>query len=127
LARLRGQLHRDGLDGFLVPRADAHQGEYVAARDARLSWLTGFTGSAGFCVALKDRAGVFVDGRYRLQVKQQVDACFTPVDWPETELADWLLTQDKKPHTLGLTHGFTRFQRSSPCAKNWRIKFSSFR
>ena len=101
LARLRDQLHRDGLDGFLVPRADAHQGEYVAARDARLSWLTGFTGSAGFCVALKDRAGVFVDGRYRLQVKQQVDACFTLVDWPETGLADWLLAQDTKPRTLG--------------------------
>ncbi|MDG2406554.1 MAG: aminopeptidase P family N-terminal domain-containing protein, partial [Paracoccaceae bacterium] len=101
LARLRKQLQRNELDGFLVPSTDAHQGEYVAAHDARLSWLTGFTGSVGFCAALKDRAGVFVDGRYRVQVKQQVDACFTPVDWPETGLADWLLAQDPKPRKLG--------------------------
>jgi Xaa-Pro aminopeptidase len=91
LALLRGEIARAGLDGFLVPRADAHQGEYVAPCDARLAWLTGFTGSAGFCAALMDRAGVFVDGRYRTQVKSQIDLeHFTPVDWPETTLADWL-------------------------------------
>lgn len=91
LALLRSEIEREGLDGFLVPRADAHQGEYVAPCDARLAWLTGFTGSAGFCAALMDRAGVFVDGRYRTQVKSQVDSAhFTPVDWPETSLADWL-------------------------------------
>ena len=66
LAALRSELERAGLDGFIVPRADVHQGEYVAPRDERLSWLTGFTGSAGFCIALKDIAGVFVDGRYTL-------------------------------------------------------------
>ncbi|PIE15795.1 MAG: X-Pro aminopeptidase [Rhodobacterales bacterium] len=91
LARLRKQMAKHHLDGFLVPRADAHQGEYVADHDARLAWLTGFTGSAGFCAALQDRAGVFVDGRYRTQVKSQIDlAHFTPVDWPETSLVDWL-------------------------------------
>ena len=79
LAALRGEIAAAGLDGFLVPRADAHQGEYVAARDARLSWLTGFTGSAGFCVALMDIAGVFIDGRYRTQVKSQVADVYTPV------------------------------------------------
>ena len=93
LAQLRDVLRAEALDGFLVPRADAHQGEYVAAKDARLAWLTGFTGSAGFCAALMDCAGVFVDGRYRVQVKQQVDCCFSPVDWPETDLSDWLLAQ----------------------------------
>ena len=67
-----------------MPRADAHQGEYVAARDERLQWLTGFTGSAGFCIVLPEVAGVFIDGRYRTQVKAQVDlAHFTPVPWPE--------------------------------------------
>ncbi|UWR24132.1 aminopeptidase P family protein [Sulfitobacter sp. S190] len=91
LAALRERMAAQDLDGFIVPRADAHQGEYVAARDARLAWLTGFTGSAGFCVALADRAGVFVDGRYRTQVKAQVAEVFTPVAWPETTLADWLL------------------------------------
>ncbi len=91
LARLRAVMAREGLDGFFVPRADAHQGEYVAACDARLAWLTGFTGSAGFCLALADVAGVFIDGRYRTQVKAQVDlGVFTPVPWPETDPADWL-------------------------------------
>ncbi len=93
LAALRAEIAAEGLDGFLVPRADAHQGEYVAPRDARLAWLTGFTGSAGFCAVLRDVAGVFVDGRYRTQVKAQVADVFTPVNWPETQLADWLKAQ----------------------------------
>lgn len=93
LNALRMQIAKAGLDGFVVPRADAHQGEYVAARDARLAWLTGFTGSAGFCVALGDVAGVFIDGRYRTQVKAQVAAEFTPVHWPEISMAQWLRSQ----------------------------------
>lgn len=88
---LRDAMKARGLAGFLVPRADAHQGEYVAPCDDRLAWLTGFTGSAGFCVALMDRVGVFVDGRYRVQVKAQVDTgAFTPVDWPEVKPGEWL-------------------------------------
>ncbi len=91
LAALRSQLGTMGLDGFLVPRADVHQGEYVAARDERLQWLTGFTGSAGFCVVLPGVAGVFIDGRYRTQVKAQVDlAAYTPVPWPEVMAGDWI-------------------------------------
>ncbi|WP_170558567.1 aminopeptidase P family protein [Ruegeria atlantica] len=93
LAALRSQMAKDGLDGFLIPRADAHQGEYVAPRDERLAWLTGFTGSAGFCAALSDIAGVFIDGRYRTQVKAQVAEEFTPVPWPETSLSAWLKEQ----------------------------------
>jgi len=83
-------MRAEGLDGFIIPRADAHQGEYVAERDSRLAWLTGFTGSAGYCVALRDRAGVFVDGRYRVQVRSQVADVFTPVDWPEMSLGQWI-------------------------------------
>ena len=91
LAALRQQLAGQGLAGFIVPRADLHQGEYVAARDERLQWLTGFTGSAGFCIVLPDIAGVFIDGRYRTQVKGQVDlAHFTPVPWPETKPGPWI-------------------------------------
>lgn len=91
LVLLRKEITAEGLDGFLVPRADAHQGEYVAPRDARLAWLTGFTGSAGFCAVVEQKAGVFVDGRYRTQIKTQVDlSCFSPVDWPEVELGEWL-------------------------------------
>lgn len=93
LTALRAELTARGLDGFLVPRADAHQGEYVAPADERLAWLTGFTGSAGFAAVLQDIAGVFVDGRYRLQVRDQVADVFTPVDWPEVQLADWLKQQ----------------------------------
>ncbi len=90
LAALRAEIKVEGLDGFLVPRADAHQGEYVAPHDERLGWLTGFTGSAGFCAALLDVAGVFIDGRYRTQVKAQVADVYTPVAWPEVSLAEWL-------------------------------------
>ncbi len=91
LKALRAVMATEGLDAFFVPRADAYQGEYVADCDARLAWLTGFTGSAGFCIALADQAGIFVDGRYRNQVRSQVDLdAYTPVDWPEVKPGDWL-------------------------------------
>lgn len=91
LAALRKVLAAEGLAGFIIPRSDAHQGEYVAAKDERLQWLTGFTGSAGFCIVLPDCAGVFIDGRYRTQVKGQVDlAHFTPVPWPEVKPGPWI-------------------------------------
>ncbi len=103
LAQLRAAIAEHALAGFLVPRADAHQGEYVAPHDDRLAWLTGFTGSAGFCAVLPDIAGVFVDGRYRAQVRVQIDTDhFTPVDWPETKLAVWL----KEHLATGGTVGF---------------------
>ncbi|MES2667176.1 MAG: aminopeptidase P family protein [Pseudomonadota bacterium] len=91
LAALRDAMAREGVEGFLVPRADVHQGEYVAHRDERLQWLTGFTGSAGFAIVLPAVAGVFIDGRYRVQVKHQVALSdFTPVPWPETRPGDWI-------------------------------------
>ena len=94
LKALRERLAAEGLTGFIVPRADLHQGEYVAERDQRLQWLTGFTGSAGFCIVLPQIAGVFIDGRYRTQVKAQVDlAHFTPVPWPDTKPGPWLVEQ----------------------------------
>ena len=90
LQALRAEIARTGLIGMLVPRADLHQGEYVAACDERLAWLTGFTGSAGFCIVLPDVAGVFIDGRYRVQVRAQVADCFTPVHWPEVQPGPWI-------------------------------------
>jgi len=96
------QMQAEGLDGFVIPRADAHQGEYVAPHDERLSWLTGFTGSAGFCCALAEIAGVFIDGRYRTQVKQQVDlGAFTPVPWPDVTLPDWLREHSRAGAIVG--------------------------
>jgi Xaa-Pro aminopeptidase len=73
LENLRSALRAQALDGFVLPRADEHQGEYVPACAARLAWLTGFTGSAGAAVVLQDKAAIFVDGRYTLQVRAQVD------------------------------------------------------
>src|SRR5690242_8987028 len=70
---LRQELAARRLDAFIVPRADEHQGEYVPPCGQRLTWLTGFTGSAGLAIVLRDRAALFVDGRYTLQAAAQVD------------------------------------------------------
>ncbi|WP_407492550.1 aminopeptidase P family protein [Pseudooceanicola sp. MF1-13] len=90
LARLRDKMRDLSVDACIVPRADRFQGEYVAAHDDRLAWLTGFTGSAGFCVVTQSKAAVFIDGRYKVQVRAQVAPDFTPVDWPMTTHIDWL-------------------------------------
>ncbi|MBT0956254.1 aminopeptidase P family protein [Alphaproteobacteria bacterium KMM 3653] len=90
LHALREWMATRSIHAFIVPRADVHQGEYVAPRDDCLAWLTGFTGSAGFAAVTSDKAGVFIDGRYRVQVKAQIADCYAPVPWPETKLADWL-------------------------------------
>jgi Xaa-Pro aminopeptidase len=74
LPRVRERMAAHGLDGFLVPHEDEHQNEYLPPANDRLAWLTGFTGSAGAAVVMKDKAAVFVDGRYTLQVRDQVDA-----------------------------------------------------
>jgi len=91
LAALREELARHGLSGFLVPRADRHQNENVPPSEERLAWLTGFTGSAGLAVVLQDRAVLFVDGRYTLQVKEQVDLSrVEPVPIAQTSPEKWL-------------------------------------
>ena len=74
LAAMRAELKRRGLDGFVVPRADRQQNEYLPASEERLAWLTGFTGSAGAAIVLAERAAVFVDGRYTVQAAAQIDA-----------------------------------------------------
>ena len=73
LKALREQLKRDRLDGFVVPLTDEHMSEYVGAYAQRLAWLTGFQGSAGTAVVLPQEAAIFTDGRYTIQVRQQVD------------------------------------------------------
>ncbi len=91
LAALREELARHGLSSFLVPRADRHQNENVPPSEERLAWLTGFTGSAGLAVILQDRAVLFVDGRYTLQVKEQVDLSrVEPVPIAQTSPEKWL-------------------------------------
>jgi Xaa-Pro aminopeptidase len=112
LERVRERLAALGLDGWLVPRADEFQGEYVAPGAERLRWLTGFSGSAGLAIVLKDRAAVFADGRYTIQLAEQVDShlfetCHLierpPAQWLEETLQGgevigydpWLLTADQ--------------------------------
>ena len=91
LAALRAEINRRGADGFLVPVADEHQSEFPPPRARRLEWLTGFGGSAGLAVVLRERAAIFVDGRYTLQVRAQVDtALFEPRHIIEEPPADWL-------------------------------------
>jgi Xaa-Pro aminopeptidase len=96
VAALRAELKRRGLDGLIVPHADRQQNEYLPASEERLAWLTGFSGSAGVAVVLVDRAVLFVDGRYLLQAREQVDpAVFViehlierpPEAWIEENLA----------------------------------------
>ncbi len=90
-ALLRAHLKNHGFDGVIIPRADEHQGEYVPAHAERLAWLTGFTGSAGMAAVLPDQAAVFVDGRYTVQVRQQVDtAVFEPVSTVTSSANAWL-------------------------------------
>src|SRR5438309_887312 len=91
LAALREQLKTEKLDGFVVPLTDEHMSEYVGSYAQRLAWLTGFQGSAGSAVVLPEEAAIFVDGRYTLQVRQQVSA----TEWsyqsvPETSTTQWL-------------------------------------
>src|SRR5215467_2939070 len=91
LAALRAELKRRGLDGFIVPRADRYQNEYVPPRAERLAWLTGFTGSAGTAIVLADRAAIFVDGRYLVQVREEVDvAAFAVEHLVEHPPAAWI-------------------------------------
>lgn len=115
LAALRAELARRSLDGFVVPLADEHQGEYVASRSRRLAWLTGFTGSAGIAVVLAAKAALFTDGRYTLQIESQTDGALyernhitesPPEAWLETNLSagmtlgfdPWLHSADQRRH-----------------------------
>jgi Xaa-Pro aminopeptidase len=91
IEKLRAELARRGYAGFVVPRADEHQSEYVPKNAERLAWLTGFTGSAGTAVILSDKAALVVDGRYTVQAQEQVDtAVIAPVKLAEESAEDWI-------------------------------------
>src|SRR5882757_3578323 len=119
LAALRAELKRRDLSGFVVPRADEHQGEYVPRRSQRLAWLTGFSGSAGLAVVLADRAAIFIDGRYTLAVRGQVDTdAFVPHQIPEQSPETWIAENLPKGGKLGFdpwlqtVDGHERFARA---------------
>lgn len=99
---LRAELTRRALDGFIVPRGDEHQGEYVPPRAERLAWITGFTGSAGAAIILLDRAALFIDGRYTLQARQQVDGTvFEQRHLVDEPPHDWLAAQARRGMRIG--------------------------
>ena len=102
LAALRAQLTADGLDGFVVPISDEHMSEYVGDYAQRLAWLTGFGGSAGTAAVLADKAAMFTDGRYTLQVRQQVSgADYDYVDVPASSVAAWLAANVSAGQRIG--------------------------
>lgn len=122
LAALREELARRKLTGFVVPRADQQQNEYVPPSEERLAWVTGFTGSAGLAVVLTQQAALFVDGRYTLQAAKQVDA----KAWAVESLIDpppesWVSAHLKAGDRLGFDpwlHTFAAAERlSAACAK----------
>jgi Xaa-Pro aminopeptidase len=102
LAALRAELAHRGLDGVIVTTADQHQNEYVPACEERLAWLSGFTGSLGAAVVLKDKAALFVDGRYTLQAKEQVDGkAFSIEHLVEHPTHEWIAENLPKGAKLG--------------------------
>ncbi len=118
LAALRAELARRGLDGFVVPHSDEYQSEYLPECHERLAWLTAFTGSAGGAVVLKDKAAVFVDGRYTLQVQQQTDTkLFEPRDLVAEGPNGWLEVNAPK----GVKIGFDPWVHSAASADALRL------
>src|SRR5579864_4268688 len=102
LSAFRGELARRGLTGFVVPRADRQQNEYVAPSEERLAWLTGFTGSAGLAIVLTKEAALFVDGRYTLQAGKQVDGkAWTVESLVEPPPESWLTQHLSAADRLG--------------------------
>jgi Xaa-Pro aminopeptidase len=102
LSKLRGEMRRMGLKGFLVPHSDEYQNEYLPPCAERLAWLTGFSGSAGTAVILLSRAAIFVDGRYTLQVREEVQTeVFVPVNSGEQSAEEWIVSTLDGDDTLG--------------------------
>ena len=122
LKALRDELARRKLTGFVVPRADQQQNEYVAPSEERLAWLTGFTGSAGLAIVLTDQAALFVDGRYTLQAGKQVDGKAWAIEPlveppPETWLAKNLRTGDRLGFDPWLHTSAAAERMAAACAK----------
>jgi Xaa-Pro aminopeptidase len=102
LSALRAELAARGLDGFIVPICDEHMSEYIGGYAQRMAWLTGFGGSAGTAAVLADKAAVFVDGRYTIQVRDQVDgAHYDYVGVPASSVGTWLADNAKSGARIG--------------------------
>ncbi len=115
VASLRSELKKRNMNGYILPRSDEHLNEYVPDHDERLLWLTGFSGSAGLAIIMEDSAALFVDGRYTLQVRSEIDPeLITPVAIAETSPTDWLEKNLKRGMRIGLDpryHSVTSYER----------------
>lgn len=126
--KLRQLLKEGRIDGWLIPRSDEHQGEYVAAYADRLAWLTGFTGSAGMAIVLKDKAAILVDGRYTLQARNQVDtSLFEVVFTGEKSPGQWL-AENAAGYHIGFDpwlHTEAEIQRYQIASKGLKTEFTA--
>ena len=101
LSGLRDEMRQESITIFLIPHADEHQNEYLPKRAERLAWLTGFTGSAGFSIITQEHAIVFADGRYTVQVNEQIDkTAFTAESLIENPPSKWLQTNMSKDDVI---------------------------
>lgn len=127
--KLRAELQKIGLDGFLVPHEDEYDNEYLPDCNERLLWITGFSGSAGAAIVMKDRAAIFVDGRYTLQVRQQADGdIFDYRDLVEEGLAGWIESQANTGEKIGYDarlHSPASLKRLKVCAHRAGVELVS--
>lgn len=123
LAALRRFLSSLALDGFVIPRSDEHQGEYVPAHAERLKWLTGFSGSAGMALVMQSRAALFFDGRYVIQAAQQVDGdLFDLCHLADKKPSDWLNEQLREGMTLAFDPWLQSEKQLQPLQKLLQAK-----
>ena len=129
LKKLRAQLKALDLDGFIVPHGDEFQNEYLPACNKRLQWLTGFSGSAGLAIILHNKAAIFIDGRYTLQVRSEVDLqLMEPFQVPQHSPADWIANKLKGKTRVGydprlLTIKMLTAMREKVAANNPQCQF----
>jgi Xaa-Pro aminopeptidase len=127
IAHLRETLASEGLDGFIIPLTDEHMSEYVGSYARRLEWLTGFQGSAGSAVVLKEAAAVFVDGRYTVQVRAQVDgSLYEYRSVPSEPVHQWLAEKASAGSRIGYdpwltTRAFLRTAEATLAAKQVQL------
>ncbi len=125
LRKLKKFLSKNKLDGFIIPKSDEHQGEYIAKRSERLLWLTGFSGPAGQAIILKKEAALFVDGRYDLQASMEVDEKFYSIQkLSSTALKNWIEKKMRAGERLGFDpwlHSETDFQSLSQFCNEKKI------
>lgn len=119
---LRALLNQRAFDALIVPRADEHQGEYVPPSAERLAWLTGFTGSAGLAVVARRSAALFVDGRYTVQARAEVDSdIFELPDLPRNRMSEWLIPKLGKAAVVG----FNPWLHTVNEIESWRTQLAA--